>query len=141
MAKILTYNVNGIRAALNKGFDHWLKSSNPDIVCLQEIKAKPEQFNEEAFNKRGYKCFINSAEKPGYSGVAILSKITPNHVEFGCGIEEIDLNKKATFKDYLKSKLFFMPTITLIQSSLYIILLTVMLLSVGTPISKNSPNW
>ena len=88
MATILTYNVNGIRAALKKDLDKWLGAIKADIVCVQEIKAKLEQFDESAFNQLGYECFINSAEKPGYSGVAILSKIKPNHVEYGCGIEK-----------------------------------------------------
>ena len=100
MTKILTYNINGIRAALNKGFDNWLKSSNADIVCLQEIKAKPEQFDEASFNKLGYQCFINSAEKPGYSGVAILSRIKPNHIEVGCGIEKIDFEGRIIRADF-----------------------------------------
>ena len=101
--KILSYNVNGIRSALNKGLDIWMDASQADIVCLQEIKAKPEQFDEASFNKLGYHCFLNSAEKPGYSGVAILSKIKPNHVEIGCGLEKIDFEGRvirADFDDY-----------------------------------------
>ena len=80
MPTILTYNINGIRAALKKDLNDWLALVNPDVVCLQEIKAKPEQLDQQAFNKIGYKCYINSAEKPGYSGVAILSKIKPKHI-------------------------------------------------------------
>ena len=100
MAVILTYNINGIRAALNKNLDSWIDSSKADIVCLQEIKAKPEQFNVEAFNKLGFECFINSAEKPGYSGVAILSKLKPKNVEYGCGIEKIDFEGRVIRADY-----------------------------------------
>lgn len=100
MAVILTYNINGIRAALKKDLDSWINSSKADIVCLQEIKAKPEQFNVELFNKLGFECFINSAEKPGYSGVAILSKIKPNNVEYGCGIEKIDFEGRVIRADY-----------------------------------------
>ena len=100
MAIILTYNINGIRAALKKGLNGWLSSINADIVCLQEIKAKPEQFDRQVFNKIGYKCYINSAEKPGYSGVAILSRITPRHVEYGCGIEVIDFEGRVIRLDY-----------------------------------------
>ena len=88
--KILTYNVNGIRAALRKDFSSWLKVVNPDIVCLQEIKANPEQFEVSVFTNLGYHCFWNPAEKKGYSGVAILTKTQPKHVEYGCGIEEIE---------------------------------------------------
>lgn len=98
--RIFSYNVNGIRAAINKGFDSWLDSSQADIVCLQEIKAKPEQFGEALFNKLGYNCFINSAIKPGYSGVAILSKTKPNHVEIGCGIEKIDFEGRVIRADF-----------------------------------------
>jgi exodeoxyribonuclease-3 len=90
MPKIISYNVNGIRASIKKGLADWIKSTDAEIICLQEIKAKSEQFDEKLFNNLGYNCFINSAEKPGYSGVAILSKINPNHIEIGCGIEKID---------------------------------------------------
>jgi len=110
MSKIITYNVNGIRAALNKGLDVWIHSSQADIVCLQEIKAKTEQFDELAFNKLGYNCFINSAEKPGYSGVAILSKIKPNYIEIGCGIDEIDFEGRiirADFNQYSVMSVYF----------------------------------
>ncbi|MEC7863673.1 MAG: exodeoxyribonuclease III [Bacteroidota bacterium] len=108
--KLFTYNVNGIRAALNKGLDTWMDSLQADIACLQEIKAQPEQFDKECFNKLGYDCFINSAEKPGYSGVAILSKTKPNHVEIGCGIEKIDFEGRiirADFKDYSVMSVYF----------------------------------
>ena len=100
MTTIITYNVNGIRAAIKKGLPLWLKAANTDILCLQEIKAKPEQFNEAIFNELGYNCFINSAEKPGYSGVAILSKMKPKHVEYGCGIEKIDFEGRVIRADF-----------------------------------------
>jgi exodeoxyribonuclease-3 len=107
---IITYNVNGIRAALKKDLDHWLSASKADIVCLQEIKAKPEQFDEAAFNDLGYRCYINSAEKPGYSGVAILSKIIPKHIEYGCGIEKIDFEGRVIrvdFENYSVMSVYF----------------------------------
>ena len=100
MATILTYNINGIRAGLKKDLNGWLSAVNADIVCLQEIKAKPEQFDQQVFNKIGYECYINSAEKPGYSGVAILSKIKPKYVEYGCGIEKIDFEGRVIRLDY-----------------------------------------
>lgn len=100
MTTILTYNINGIRAALKKGLDDWLNTSNPDIVCFQEIKAKRDQFDVIPFNNLGYDCFINSAEKPGYSGVAIISKIKPKHVEYGCGNEKIDFEGRVIRADY-----------------------------------------
>ena len=98
--KILTYNVNGIRAALRKDFALWLKDTNTDIVCLQEIKANPEQFNESIFTDLGYHCFWNPAEKKGYSGVAILTKTKPKHVEYGCGISEIDFEGRILRADF-----------------------------------------
>lgn len=110
MPTIITYNVNGIRAAIKKDLPQWLSASNADILCLQEIKAKPEQFDEAIFNELGYTCFINSAEKPGYSGVAILSKINPKHVEYGCGIEKIDFEGRvirADFEDYSVMSVYF----------------------------------
>ena len=110
MTRIISYNINGIRAVLNKGFDIWVKSSKADIICLQEIKARPEQFNKELFNKLGYNCFTHSAEKPGYSGVAILSKIKPKYVEVGCGIEKIDFEGRvirADFEDYSVMSVYF----------------------------------
>ena len=100
MVKILTYNVNGIRAALRKDFASWLKATNPDVLCLQEIKANSEQFDESIFTDLGYHCFWNSAEKKGYSGVAILTKTKPQHVEYGCGIEQIDFEGRILRADF-----------------------------------------
>ena len=80
--KIISYNVNGIRAALTKGFAQWLQSANPDVLCLQEIKALETQIPTEVFTQLGYTHqYYHSAEKKGYSGVAILSKIAPKHIE------------------------------------------------------------
>ena len=110
MPTIITYNVNGVRAALKKDLDKWLSASKADIVCLQEIKAKPEQFDEAVFNDLGYRCYINSAEKPGYSGVAILSKIQPKHIEYGCGIKKIDFEGRvirADFENYSVMSVYF----------------------------------
>ena len=100
MVKILSYNVNGIRAALRKDFASWLKTTNADIVCLQEIKANVEQFDESVFTDLGYDCYWNSAKKKGYSGVAILSKTKPKHVEYGCGIAEIDFEGRVLRADF-----------------------------------------
>ena len=98
--KIFTYNVNGIRAALRKDFSSWLKVVNPDIICLQEIKANPEQFEASVFTDLGYHCFWNPAEKKGYSGVAILTKTKPKHVEYDCGIKEIDFEGRILRADF-----------------------------------------
>ena len=101
--KIISYNVNGIRAAINKGFLDWLQSANPDIICLQEIKANEDQFDTTVFEEIGYSYhYWFSAEKKGYSGVAILSKIEPKHVEFGTGIDSMDIegrNLRVDFDD------------------------------------------
>ena len=72
--KIISYNVNGIRAAINKGFIDWLKGSEADVVCLQEIKANKEQVETKLLDKIGYYNYWFSAQKKGYSGVAIYSK-------------------------------------------------------------------
>ncbi len=101
--KIISYNVNGIRAAMRKGIVDWLAQAAPDVVCLQEIKANPEQFDENVFKEIGYKyCYWYPAEKKGYSGVALLSKIKPNNVTYGTGIPYMDeegRNIRADFDD------------------------------------------
>ena len=89
--KIISYNVNGIRAAIKKGFIEWLQSANPDVVCIQETKAQKDQLDMSLFEEAGYPYhYWFSAQKKGYSGVAILSKIKPNHVQYGTGIETMD---------------------------------------------------
>lgn len=98
--KIISYNVNGIRAALKKGFADWLKSANPDVVCLQEIKANPEQFDTSIFEELGYHHYWYPAVKKGYSGVAILSKEAPKHIEYGMGIEIYDHEGRMIRADY-----------------------------------------
>lgn len=100
MPTIVSYNVNGIRAALRKGFADWLKVVDADIVCLQEIKANPEQIDIAAFADLGYECFWQPAQKPGYSGTAILSKIKPDHVEYLTGMELYDYEGRIIRADY-----------------------------------------
>ena len=87
--KIITYNVNGLRSALSKGFTDWLAEELPDIVCLQETKAQPDQIPTLEFEALGYRSFFFSAEKKGYSGVAILTRITPDHLEYGMGMQDV----------------------------------------------------
>ncbi|MFT7050829.1 MAG: exodeoxyribonuclease-3, partial [Psychroserpens sp.] len=99
--KIISYNVNGIRAAMKKGFIDWLISANPDVICLQEIKAMKEQVDIEAIENAGYKYnYWFSAQKKGYSGVAILSKIEPKHVAFGTGIQSMDFEGRNIRVDF-----------------------------------------
>ena len=88
--KIITYNVNGIRAAISKGFIQWLKDENPDVICLQEIKANEDQIPVLEFNEIGYHVFTFSAQKKGYSGVAVLCKKEPDKVVKGMGIKLYD---------------------------------------------------
>lgn len=88
--KIITYNVNGIRAAVKKGFLDWLKSENPDIICIQETKAQNDQIPVFEFTELGYHTYISSAQKKGYSGVAILSKNPAKNFETGIGEEKFD---------------------------------------------------
>ena len=89
--KIVSYNVNGVRAALNKGLLNWLQAVNPDVLCLQEIKAMKEQLDLTLFEAAGFPYhYWFSAQKKGYSGVAILSKIKPDFIQVGTGIDYMD---------------------------------------------------
>lgn len=88
--KLITYNVNGIRAAFTKDFLSWLKSADPDVICIQESKAGNDQIDIESLEKLGYHSYWHSAVKKGYSGVGIASKVKPLHVEAGWGIEHYD---------------------------------------------------
>lgn len=88
--KIVSYNVNGLRAAQKKGFIDWLKAAQPDVLCLQETKAQPEQIDAEPYRQMGYYLHWHSAQKKGYSGVALLCKRPPDHVEIGTGMEYMD---------------------------------------------------
>lgn len=98
--KIITYNVNGIRAAVNKGFIDWLKATDADMVCLQEVKAHPDQIDFEVFQALGYAVYWMPAEKKGYSGVAILTKVEPNNVVFGCDIDLYDCEGRVLTLDF-----------------------------------------
>ena len=108
--KIILYNVNGIRAALTKGFIDWLKAANPDVICIQETKAHKEQLDLSVFENAGYPYhYWFSAQKKGYSSVAILSKIKPNHVEYGTGIASMDFegrNLRVDFDDFSVMSLY-----------------------------------
>ena len=110
MVTIISYNVNGIRAALKKGWSEWAKATNADIIALQEIKAKTDQLELSIFEDLGYHHYWFSAQKKGYSGVALLCKEKPLHVEYGCGIEKYDFEGRvirADFKDYSVISVYF----------------------------------
>lgn len=99
--KIITYNVNGIRAALSKNWLDWLKATQADVVCLQEIKASPDQLVDlHLFEELGYQHYWYPAEKKGYSGTAIFTKITPTHVEYGCGLPNYDREGRVIRADF-----------------------------------------
>ncbi|MBD3379460.1 MAG: exodeoxyribonuclease III [Candidatus Omnitrophica bacterium] len=83
--KILSWNVNGLRAALKKGFADWFSAEKPGILCLQETKALPEQVEDEDFPPEGYGAFWNNPAKKGYAGVAVLSSERPLEVDLGMG--------------------------------------------------------
>lgn len=101
--KLLSWNVNGIRAIQKKGFTEWLLKENPDMLCVQETKANPEQLSEELLNINGYKSFFSSSiVKKGYSGVAIYTKQEPVKVEHGFGIPKFDEEGRIVIAHYKK---------------------------------------
>ena len=109
LIKILSYNINGIRAALRKNLLEWIKDYNPDIVCFQEIKANEDQFDKSKFTDLGYHSYWFSAQKKGYSGVGIITKMKPLNVEYGTGIDYMDFegrNLRIDFKNFSVMSLY-----------------------------------
>jgi len=108
--KVISYNVNGIRAAIKKGFLDWLKVAKPDVICIQETKAQKEQLDLQLFEDSGYPYhYWFSAQKKGYSGVAVLSKHKPKKVTYGTGIESMDFegrNLRLDFEDFSVMSLY-----------------------------------
>ncbi len=98
--RVLSYNVNGIRAALKKGFADWLQAADPDVLCIQETKALQEQVDTGVFEDLGYHHYWFSAQKKGYSGVAILTKKEPNKVVYGSGIDHMDFEGRILRVDF-----------------------------------------
>lgn len=98
--KIISYNVNGIRAALKKDFTEWLLHENPDVLCLQETKAQPEQVDTLLFAELGYTSYLHSAEKKGYSGVGILTKVAPDNVVVGMNHPRYDSEGRVIRADF-----------------------------------------
>ena len=99
--KVISYNVNGIRAALKKGFIEWLEVANPDVICLQETKAHKEQLDLSLFENAGYKYnYWFSAQKKGYSSVGILCKKEPKNVVYGTGIDSMDFEGRNIRVDF-----------------------------------------
>lgn len=99
--KIITWNINGLRAALDKGIWGWLVQQDADVICLQEIKARPEQISDEHHKSFiGYQTYWNPALRLGYSGVLTLSKLFPLHHEYGIGVEAFDNEGRVVRTDY-----------------------------------------
>jgi exodeoxyribonuclease-3 len=97
---MLSWNVNGLRAAYKKGFLDWLQGERPDVLCLQETKAAAEQLPEELKEVAGYQAYFNSAERKGYSGVAAYTRIEPNDVRDGFGVKKFDAEGRTQVLDY-----------------------------------------
>ena len=108
--RILSWNVNGLRAVVKKGFFDWLNSEAPDVVCLQEIKARTEDLDESILNPEGYYATWNPAKRKGYSGVAVFTKKKPKSVHLGIGIERFDIEGRVIrieFKDFDLLNVYF----------------------------------
>ncbi len=98
--KAISWNVNGIRASYKKGLLDWVQYAQPDILCLQETKASVEQLPNELINIDGYQSFFSSAERKGYSGVAIYTKLKPERVNGGFGVGEFDIEGRTLIADF-----------------------------------------
>lgn len=114
--KIISYNVNGIRAAIRKGFLTWLAQESPDMVCLQEVKASLDQIDLADFTQLGYHAYwMEATSRKGYSGVAILTKHRPEQVVYGCGMEIYDREGRVIRADFADFSLMsvYMPSGTM----------------------------
>jgi len=101
MLRLYSWNVNGIRAAQSKGLLAWIHATQPDVLCLQETKAHPDQIDEALRDPDGYHSYWAwSSVKKGYSGVALYSKIAPREVQIGLGIPEYDQEGRTIVADY-----------------------------------------
>ncbi|MBN2104091.1 exodeoxyribonuclease III [bacterium] len=104
--RLLSWNVNGLRAVLKKGFLEWFQQESPDMLCLQETKAHPEQLPPEILEVSEYKSIFVAAEKKGYSGVALYSKQKPNRIHRGLGIEKFDREGRTLIAEFENFTLF-----------------------------------
>ena len=102
MIKIVSWNVNGIRAVFKKGFLDWVRQESPDILGLQEIKAMESQIPPEILNLAGYRTYWNSAERPGYSGVGVMTRLDPVSVKKGIGVKRFDSEGRVLEVEYEK---------------------------------------
>ena len=108
---IYSWNVNGIRSALKKGFEEWFASTAPDILCLQEVRAEEDQVPDTLRSPEGYFTYWNACQrKKGYSGVAVYSRIEPDMVNYGFDIEEFDEEGRVlqlVFPDWVLNSIYF----------------------------------
>lgn len=98
--RIMSWNVNGLRAIQKKGFADWIKTENPDILCLQETKISDDQITDLFTNPNGYKTYFSCAEKRGYSGVAIYTRREPKSISNGFGLKKFDCEGRILIADY-----------------------------------------
>jgi exodeoxyribonuclease-3 len=98
--RIVSFNANGIRSAQRKGFFEWMRRENPDVVCVQETKAQEHQLDNELFYPAGYTCIYNDAERKGYSGTAVYSRVAPRKVHTRLGWEPVDSEGRYIQCDY-----------------------------------------
>ncbi|MBN1161203.1 MAG: exodeoxyribonuclease III, partial [Dehalococcoidales bacterium] len=98
--KLLSWNVNGIRAIKNKGFLEWFNKESPDILCLQETKAQPDQLDADLKEVKGYNVYWNYPEKKGYAGVAVYTREKPQAVKYDFGKFGLDLEGRAIIAEY-----------------------------------------
>jgi exodeoxyribonuclease-3 len=98
--RLVSWNVNGIRAAVRKGFGEWLTKDNPDILCLQETRIQPDQLREEIGQPAGYTAYWHSAQKKGYSGVATFCSSEPNSVRLGFGAPRFDVEGRVLISEH-----------------------------------------
>lgn len=103
--KIISWNVAGFRAVLKKGFDDFFREIDADIFCIQESKVLEEQFD---YRPEGYKMYLNPAERKGYSGTLVFTRIDPINVSYGMGIEEHDKEGRIITLEYDK---FYLVTV------------------------------
>ena len=104
--RILCWNVNGIRAVRGKGFLEWLYRESPDILCLQETKAQPEQLDKDLLEPQGYHTYWNYPERKGYSGVAVFCREEPLNVTYDLGAAELDIEGRVLVTEYPEFVLF-----------------------------------
>ncbi len=112
--RIISYNVNGIRAAIKKGFLEWLQTNPADVICLQETKAHKDDVDYKSIEALGYETYWFSAQKKGYSGVAIFTRIKPDKIEYGNKIEQSDFEGRVIRADFGDTTLInaYFPSVT-----------------------------